>query len=279
MKRKIFIENFFTFIGITSAFFTIIGLVWTSEITSFFEKNENFKIYSILIVGIINLFFAGFSIRKKDKLSLDLTKKVHTNIYYNDLFQAKGIVVIPVNDYFDTIVDDKIISSNTIHGKFINKFFKDNEKELKRQINKSLSSIEVIETNLSRKLGNKKRYPLGTVAIVKQENKTFFLLALTRFNANHRAEITKSEYQRVIMQLFDFTEQYSQGFKINIPLIGNGHSGTELSEQKLLEFILFSITLNDKLTLLNGVDIILYKDVKDKIDLNKINYYYNITEE
>jgi len=278
MKRKIFIENFFIYIGITSAFFTIIGLVWTSDISSFFKENENYKIYFVLIIGIINLCFAGFSIRKKNKLSLDLTKKIHTDIYYDDLFQSKGIIVIPVNDYFDTIVDDKIISSNTIHGKFINNFFKCNEKELKQQINKSLSNSQVIETNLNRKQGNKKRYPLGTIAIVQQEDKTFFLLALTRFNNNHRAEITKSEYQRVIMQLFDFTEQHSQGFKINIPLIGSGHSGVELSEQKLLEFILFSITLNDKLTLLNGVDIILYKDVKDNIDLNKINYHYNTEE-
>jgi len=278
MKKKKFIENFFIYIGVTSAFFTIIGLICASDISSFFDKNENYKIYFIIIVGALNLCFAGFSIRRKNKLSLDITKKVHANVYYNDLFQSKGIIVIPVNDYFDTIVDDKIISSNTIHGKFINKFFKDNEKELKQKINKSLSSIEAIETNLSRKQGNKKRYPLGTVAIVKQVDKTFFLLALTKFNANHRAEITKSEYQRVIMQLFDFTEQHSQGFKINIPLIGNGHSGTELSEQKLLEFILFSITLHDKLTLSNGVDIILHKDVKDKIDLNKINYYYNTEE-
>ena len=279
MKRKIFIENFFIYIGITSALFTIIGLIWVSDISSFFDKNENYKIYFIIIVGALNLFFAGFSIRRKNKLSLNITKKIHVNIYYNDLFQSKGIIVIPVNDYFDTIVDDKIISSNTIHGKFINKFFKDNEKELKREINKSLSNIQVIETNLNRKQGNKKRYPLGTVAIVKQEDKTFFLLALTRFNNNHRAEITKSEYQRIIIDLFDFAEQHSQGFKINLPLIGNGHSGVELSEQKILEFILFSITLNDKLTLVNGVDIILYKDVKNKIDLNKINYYYNITEE
>lgn len=279
MKRKIFIENFFIYIGITSAFFTIIGLIWSNDISSFFDKNENYKIYFIITVVALNLLFAGFSIRRKNRLSLDITKKVHANVYYDDLFQSKGIIVIPVNDYFDTIVDDRIISSNTIHGKFINKFFKDNEKELKQKINRSLSTIEVVETNLNRKQGNRKRYPLGTIAIVKQEEKTFFLLALTRFNNNHRAEITKSEYQRIIMDLFDFTEQYSQGFKINLPLIGNGHSGVELSEQKLLEFILFSITLNNKLTLLNGVDIILYKDVKDKIDLNKISYYYNITEE
>ncbi len=279
MQIKIFIKNFFGCLGAISAVFTIVGLIWVTEISTLISQYQFSQYYLASIVFIVSLLYAIISIWRKNKLSLNITTKIHTNVYYGDLFKAKGIIVIPVNEYFDTIVNDKIISSNTLHGKFIKSFFNNNETELKEQITKSLSKIEPINTNMSRRYGNKKRYPLGTVAIVKQKDKTFFLLALTRFNDNYRAEITKSEYQRVIMDLFDFMEQYSQGFKINMPLIGNGHSGVELSEQKLLEFILFSITLNDKLTLLNGIDIILYKDVKDKIDLNKINYYYNIIEE
>ena len=112
-----------------------------------------------------------------------------------------------------------------------------------------------------------------------QQDITSLQILKTKFNENHRAEIVKSEYQRVIMDLLDFIEQHSQGFNVNIPLIGSGHSGVELTNQKLLEFLLFSITLNDNLTLVNGLDIVLYKDLKDKIDLNKIDYYYNIIKE
>ena len=67
--------------------------------------------------------------------------------------------------------------------------------------------------------------------------------------------------------LFSFIEQNSQGRVINIPLIGAGHSGVNLSKQKLLEFLLFSIALNDGLTLINGVNIFLHDSVKDDIDL------------
>lgn len=279
MKIKIFIKSFFVCLGVISAVFTIVGLIWATKISTFIIEHQYSQWYISITILVIALLYASIKIRKKKKLSLNITKKLHATVYYGDLFKASGIIVIPVNEYFDTIVDDKIISSNTLHGKFIKSFFKNNESELKEHISKSLSKISPLSTNMNRRQGNRKRYPLGTVAIVKKEGKTFFLLALTRFNDNHRAELTKSEYQRVIMDLFDFTEQHSQGFKINIPLIGSGHSGVELSEQKLLEFLLFSMTLNDKLTLLNGIDIILYKDVKDKMDLNKIDYYYSITEE
>jgi len=92
-------------------------------------------------------------------------------------------------------------------------------------------------------------------------------VALTKFNSNHRAEVSNSEYQRVLSDLFSFIEQNSQGKRVSIPLIGAGHSGVNLNKQKLLEFLLFSIALKDDLTLINGVDIVLHNSIKDDIDL------------
>ncbi|MEK0336570.1 MAG: DUF6430 domain-containing protein, partial [Nitrosopumilus sp.] len=142
----------------------------------------------------------------------------------------------------------------------------------------SLSSTTPVEKSDGRKQGNKNKYTLGTVATVSKGDKIFYLVALTRFSENHRAEVRKSEYQRVLCDLFDYIEQHSQGAKVSLPLIGGGHSGIDLSKQKLLEFLLFSIALNDKLTLINGIDIVLHKSIEKDIDLNKIHYHYNIME-
>jgi len=276
LKFKIFFNNFFICIGIISAIFTIMGLIWADKISSLLNQNPNYKILLLVIIIIISIGYAFYSIKTKKKISLKISENTKINVYYDDLFQSNKIIVIPVNDYFDTIVDDKIVSSNTLHGKFIQKYFLNNEKQLKSLIDKSLSKISPIEINKTRTKGNKKRYALGTVAIVEIKEKIFYLFAFTKFNQNNRATITKSQYLNVITVLFEFIEQNSQGYKVNIPLIGAGHSGVELSKQKLLDFLLFSIILSDKLTLINGLDIILYKD---KIDLNKIDYYYSITKE
>ena len=265
------IKNFLTGIGITSAFVTILWSLWPNELNSI-AKGSELK-FILAIIGI-NLSISLYTIRKKKKLSINLTKLVKANIYYGDLFQNKGIVVIPVNEYFDTIVDEKIISSNTLHGYFVKQFFTGNDKELKQQITKSLSTVLPLEKNNTRKQGNKNKYPLGTVAQVKKEGRISYLVALTRFNENNRAEVKKSEYQRVLCDLFDYIEQYSQGTQVSIPLIGGGHSGVDLSKQKLLEFLLFSIALNDKLTLINGINVVLHKSIENDIDLNKIHYHY-----
>lgn len=264
--RKIlnFLKSLLAAIGTLSSVVTILWAFFSSSLSSLANKCPWALLATLLGLAFI---YAIFSNRTKNKISLKLTDKVKSNIYFGDLFNAQEIIVIPVNEYFDTIVDDKIISSKTVHGKFIKAFFGGNEADLKSQIRKGLSKVEPLEVNDDRKNGNKKRYPLGTVCEVNSGEKVFYLLALTKFNSNHRAEVKNSEYIRVLCDLFSYVEQHSQGRKVSIPLIGAGHSGVNLNKQKLLEFMLFSIALKDELTLINGIDVILHESVKKEISL------------
>lgn len=261
------------YIGITSGFVTILLAFGSKTFNNFIQGSE--LPYFVTLIHI-NIILALFTIYKRNKLSIIIANQIKTNIYFGDLFNNSGIIVVPVNEYFDTIVDEQIISSNTLHGYFIKHYFDGAQNNLKQQISSSLSHISPVGINTNRNHGNKNKYALGTVAIVSKGEKIFYLVALTRFNDNQRAEVKKSEYQRVLCDLYDFIEQYSQGTKVSLPLIGSGHSGIDLSKQKLLEFMLFSMTLNDKMTLINGLNIILHKSTKNEIDLNKIKYIYNI---
>lgn len=252
-------------IGSLSGFVTILWAFFSSFLSQLANKYPWSLLFGFFTLAVIYALYAN---RSKSKIELKLSDKVKSKIFFGDLFKSKEIIVIPVNEYFDTIVDEKIISSNTIHGKFVQKFFGGNESELKKQINKELSKYVPLETNLERQHGNKDKYSLGTVCEVKNDSKVFYLLALTRFNTNHRAEVKNSEYLRVLCDLFSYVEQNSQGRNVSIPLIGAGHSGVNLSKQKLLEFLLFSIALKDDLTLINGVSIVLHESIKKEIDLS-----------
>ncbi|SCN47164.1 hypothetical protein BAZMOX_82608_1 [methanotrophic endosymbiont of Bathymodiolus azoricus (Menez Gwen)] len=68
------------------------------------------------------LAYTLYATRSKRKIELSLSDKVKAKIFFGDLFKSNGIIVIPFNECFDTIVDDKIISSKTLHGKFIQSF-------------------------------------------------------------------------------------------------------------------------------------------------------------
>ncbi len=269
-KRNIVIKNALMAFGIESGLVTVLWATFPAELSSAVSKCPW---VFLLFISIVAIGFGIFTVRKKKKVELLLSNKVKANIYYGDLFTKDGITVIPVNEYFDNLVDDKVIAINTIHGKFVRNFFGGDEKNLKSQITKSLNGIPFIDTK--RTSGNKRQYPLGTVAKVVKENKVFYLVALTKFNENHRASVSNSEYQRVIVDLFTYINQHSQGKKVNIPLIGAGHSGASLSKQKLLEFLLFSIYMNENLTLINGVDIILHTSVENEVNLSMTKILFN----
>lgn len=260
-----FVRSLLIAIGSLSGFVTILWAFFSSSLSPLANKCPWSLLSFLLTLAVIYALYAN---RCKNKIELNLSDKVKAKIFFGDLFESKEIIVIPVNEYFDTTVDEKIISSYTIHGKFVQKFFGGNEAELKKQIKKELTKYAPLETNSGRLHGNKKKYPIGTVCEVKNGNKIFYLLALTRFKTNHRAEVKNSEYLRVLCDLFSYVEQNSQGKNVSIPLIGAGHSGVILSKQKLLEFLLFSIALKDDLTLINGVNIVLHESIKKDIDLS-----------
>lgn len=268
---SLFLKKLIEVIGVTSGIVTILLAFW-SEFPNKVKGNE-LLYFSLLI--LFDIIIAILRSLPRNNIQLKITETINCNIFFGDLFKQEEIIVIPVNEYFDTIVDDRIISSKTLHGIFVKNIFGGDEENLKNQIKKSLIGIEPIETN-NKKEGNTHKYELGTVAKVEKSGKTYYLVALTRFNENNRAEITKKEYQEVIHSLFDYAHQYSQGKKLSIPLIGGGHSGIKLSKQNILEFLLFSLQLNDDLTFTGDINIILYNSIKKDINLNKLEYFYNV---
>lgn len=272
---KLFFRKIFVALGLISSFITVSWMIFPIQLNLMVNGYEWYFLIGVLFLiisyGIISIF-------PKNKIKLKLGENLTVDITYGDIFEKDGIIVIPVNDYFDTLVNDKVVSKDTIHGIFIKRLFPDNDKQLKRKITASLRNITPAETNKARKQGNKSRYPLGTVANIPHNGKNYYLVALTRFNNNHRAELKKSEYQRVLCDLFDYIEQNSQGERVNVPLIGAGRAGLDVPKQKLLEFMLLSLTLNDKLTLIHGLEFVLHECVKQEINLNIIENYYEILE-
>lgn len=272
MRRfKNFLKSLLEAIGVIGSFVTI---SWAIFQESLGDSDISRPWLVILAIFLVSAVYALSTIWPKTKIKLKLTEKVKAEVFFGDLFSANEIIVIPVNEYFDTIVDDKIISSKTLHGIFIKNYFGGNEANLKKQINQSLNGVDHVDINSGRTAGNKKKYPLGTVCQVTKDDKVFFLVALTKFNHNDRAEVKNSEYQRVLCDLFSYIEQHSQGKCVSLPLIGGGHSGVNLSKQKLLEFLLFSIGLKDELTLVGGVNVVLHNSIKNEIDLNSTNVLF-----
>ena len=222
---------------------------------------------ALSIVFISAIFLALLKEAPKIKISIPISIKHHLEIYYGDLLNEEEIIIIPVNEYFDTIVDNELISQSSLHGKFINTFYQYRIKELDAQISKSLIGI-IHENKDDRKKGKKSKYPLGTICQIESGKNVFYLVALTRFTENNRATVSHVEYKKVVLDILEYVKEHSQGKKVSMPLIGDGRTSlTSFSKETLLENLIFNIKTTENLSVEGGLNIVLFKSESKNIDL------------
>ena len=156
-------------------------------------------------------------------------RKNNIEIKVGDIFKEKGVILIPFNEYYDTTVDDIIISSNSLNGKFLLNCKIDVD-ELKKIIKESVDP-----KNLSRKSTDRgDKFPLGRIIKYKQ----YLLLAFSHFDENNVAHISRIEYEHCLATMWKELRRTYNGEPIVLPLIGSGiTSFTDLSEKSNLDLL------------------------------------------
>lgn len=203
---------------------------------------------------------------KNRKISLKLNNTSSLTIKYGDLFVEKGIIVIPVNNAFDTAVDDRVISSSSLHGMYIRKYFGGNEAALRTQMSEQLQPLHNDVSNV----GVLTKYPIGTVVDIKASSgQRALLLALTELDGNNKAFCNFQMYCEAIIKLYEYIDSYANGDIVNIPLLGSGFARLPFSKQDLLSYMVLNAKLIGN-AFYGGINIILNKDIKDEVMLPHI---------
>lgn len=266
-------EKFLSQLGIWSTLTSIIAIV---------SSTSDWGCYKWGLLALTIILSASISCCqvycKRKKLSISVNHRSDINISYGNIFEKEGVIVIPVNDYFDTHVGDGIIAPNTIHGKFIEKYFSNNTSELDSKIDTALSGT-IGEDNFDRQpRGLKtKKYPLGTCVRIFHDNKIFILVASSCFNENNHAVLNISEYPILIQQLYYNIEQYHENNPVHVPLIGSGMAGIDRTKMQLLNYMVAGAFYTDHLSIPQGLNIVLYSEngnTSPDIHLNIIKYQF-----
>lgn len=230
-----------------------------------------------LIIGIayLSLLVVLFAIlyiiaNQKTKVSLRINNST-INIFYGDIFAQKGYKVIAFNEYFDTIVDDRLISENSLNGQYIKNHVAD-VSALDRLIvaDKHIKETLYSIVNSSKKYGKKTRYHLGVIC----KNGDYFLLAFSHFDDQYRAYLTLQDYTACLMKMWSEIDALYGGKTVSIPLLGSGitrFKDCEISDQELLEIIIWTLKISKvKFTYPSTMNIVLSESRKDKINLYKL---------
>jgi hypothetical protein len=151
-----------------------------------------------------------------------------------DLLNSKEDIVVSTNTTFDTDMARGLISPRSIQGQVVIRFFDGKTEELDKQIRKSLTGLEYTEAISP---GNKKRYPIGTVAKVSAHGKNFYFLAMAELNEHGNAKSDESKIETSLEKLWDFVSHQGEIGDLAIPVVGTGRGRLELPRRKAIELI------------------------------------------
>lgn len=270
---------------LTSAIYAVAGLV--SLFVSFegiFSQDVSFWWRFVVALAILLGVWLACAIFYSCIVGLMNKKKVvdgpngkSVYVVYGDLFDSKIIevgkryVCFAVNRCYDTIVDDRLISSNSVHGKAFKRLFQGGvtTEKLNDAIFANIhSSIPpVILRREDKPEGNLNRYEVGSYANIQiDENLNFILLGLSWLNANLNAQTSKSDFVLAIQKMIESFDNESQGFPVLMPIIGAGRSRTDLTEREALEYILEAFRINkNKIT--SDIYIVIHESAKNRVSI------------
>lgn len=272
VSEKDFWKYFFVALGTISSVVTLVSFVF-----QLVQPHWAVVLIYILLVLGLSVAFGLWQTYRKTSLSIAVSNNLKVSVQPGDLFsfaKDSNYVVIPVNEFFDTVVDESIINSGSIHGQFINRYYQDDHSRLHEEIEDYFSehSITGEEAERPQSKGYTKKYPLGTCAIIEKENVRFVLMAFTHFNNNDIAFVELSELGLCVSKMLRYLSNQVGTSPVYMPLMGMGLSRLNQPAQFILKYTLDTIVGIGGLAQLGGVNIIVYPPIAKTINLNEISY-------
>ena len=208
-------------------------------------------VFAALLIG--SFLFMWWKANKLNNVCLSINN-TKVEIVIGDIFDQLSnpgehngeITVIAVNDYYDYIVDDRIVSNKSLHGQYIKRITAAGKLEaLNEQIENDpvLKRMGNPKEEPTRKEGRKTKYDLGS--LVEFEN--HILTAFTNFDADNKAFLSADEYLHFWMRFWENIDTVYAGRTINIPLMGAGITrfrNGKPTKQQLLETMLWSLKIS-----------------------------------
>jgi hypothetical protein len=264
--------------------------LWLRFLSIFSVISATFSIFSIVIAipedkkriaGIVLICSFVFlyiflwlyaNIMKKITLKVGNSRILVTE---GDIFTQNGIKVIGFNEYFDTKVDNIIISDETLNGIFIKKYVSDIAGLDKKIKNDNHLSKMKLSVNDDRSAGKKQQYKLGSIFKYSDD---FLLTAFARFDDENRACLDIHDYVNFLLTFWKEIDIFYSGKTIAVTVFGTGitrfNGGIDSTLQDLLDLIIWSFKMSRiKLAYPAELRIIIPKEKCSEVDFYKLKEF------
>ena len=254
----------------------------------FFLKISLFSAFATLLLafvpipsdiqGVLGVIFLVFLVilyiydwnkaNKLNSIEIDI-EGTTVCIKAGDIFEEDGLKTIAFNEYFDTLVDNKIINEVSLNGIFLKEKLDIEISELDQEINNySFEDNEILEKNTDRLVGKKQKFKIGTIFV----HNDYILTAFSKFDSSNRANLTMPEYLGFLITFWDKVNIVYGQRSVSVPIFGSGITRIKehrrISDEDLLKIMIWTFRISEmrfkhpaKLT------IVIHPEKMDKINL------------
>lgn len=223
----------------------------------------------VFVLGLIIFYLMLWQSANKLKLVEFDIEGSKVTIKSGDIFSERGLKVIAFNEYFDTVVDDKIISGHSLNGVFIKHHLPATLAKLDKHVeNYTFDADELAEVNEARAEGKKQRYKIGTLCVYDD----FILAAFSKFDKNNRAVLTMPEYLEFLINFWDRINKVYAQQSVSTPVFGSGITRIKehknITDEDLLKIMLWTFRISEmRFKYPARLTIIIHKDKIASINL------------
>lgn len=193
---------------------------------------------------------------------------VHVKV--GDIFAESGMKVIAWNEYFDSIVDNRLVTETSLNGVFLRHRVADIA-ALDAAIASDAHLAKRRVPSVPRPYGKAQRYELGSL----MEYDGFFLLAFARYDEEQRGFLSIKDYTACMLTFWSEIELLYAGRSVVVPLMGAGitrfigHS--TMTPQELLELMIATLKLS-RITLKSdcAITFVIHDTTRPRINFHRL---------
>ena len=253
-----------------SVLFTIVKVI-----TQFFPGIQISGAAPLVAAILVSVGWGVWNIWKPSKVTLKIAHcSTCLEIVFADIFEQPGIRAIGVSEFFETQLGNPV-SEKSLHGAFLKRHFSGYVDSIDKQIEAQLIDVKGNKTP-DKVEGKTLCYPIGTTALINVNDDRYILFALAKTNITNSKVYSDVELLwRALHKLWQRARIECGGEPLNLPLVGSGLAGLNLTTRDLLNLVILSaITESKAHEVTQLIRIVLRRDRFEDIDLREIQQHW-----
>ena len=262
--------------GAATAFWSTLGIVWTAlRIWAHYfpPTADAIPLWLLVSPAVVRAAWAYWPV-------LSVRCRLHRRdvwmeIRVDDIFNVDGAMVVSTNSTFETRISDGSISRQSLQGQYTEKYYKDREQDLARDLRASLRDVEPIPFS-DVQPRDRPEYDIGTVATIRSGDRTAYMVAVARIDQHGTAGSSRNDLVQALGKLWHYVGQKGELEPLAVPVVGTGRSRVLIQREEMIREIIDSfIAACSEKKFCDELVVVVSKDDyhKYQIDLQELGSY------